>query len=269
MNDTLGEIKQQTPELMAQAEAAQKQLEQARADSAATSISTNEQLKLARQLANAAASQSRLEERAWVGIIGVDTETGVQDDSKQQFSISSLKLMLRNSGKTPALNVSVECCKTELEPVGAAIPDYDDEVKKTEARDKAAMKTLVQRSDDWVKEHPEATETIRRQEAWALAHGTTHVPTTLYRGGVIAPEALQGVELYSRPMHFTAATINPNPRSTSPGQDVPMVPATIYILGRFTYFDVFTGSPRHITKFCLMRTTGTEFAVCPESNWMD
>ena len=215
----------------------------------------------------ASSEQTRLDQRAWVGIAGVKTDGGVSES--ETFSVAGLKVLLRNSGRTPALNVSEECCKTSVQVVGGAIPDYDQELKKGEDRDKAKMKTLLQTSDKEAREHPESAETIRRLEAWALANGTTHVPTVLYRGGVIAPEVIEEVPVVNRPTHFTAVTIDPSFRPTSPKQDFPMVPATIYILGRFTYLDVFTGTALHTTKFCLMRTSGTQFSICPEGNWMN
>jgi hypothetical protein len=148
MNKTLSEIQKQTPEIQKQAKAAQDQLAQARADSASSSAVTSQQISIMQQQVKAnqdsvaavqrqtAASEAafQVDQRAWVGLSDMSTIGGIQTKDlfgEDFFGLQSLTISLRNSGKTPAIEVTVHCCLTQKHGLNDPIPDYDDEIKPT------------------------------------------------------------------------------------------------------------------------------------------
>jgi hypothetical protein len=67
----------------------------------------------------------RLDQRAWVGVSNPVTENNVLDTKNRVISFGKLSVILRNSGKTPALKVDWTCCIfKELTPTDPT-PDYD------------------------------------------------------------------------------------------------------------------------------------------------
>jgi hypothetical protein len=98
MNQTLSEIQKQTPEIQKQAEVAQDQLAQAKADSAASSVATTRQLKLIQQQLIESRKAIRLEESPWIDVSKVasmDLSSG-----REQLGFEMM-----NYGKSPAFNV--------------------------------------------------------------------------------------------------------------------------------------------------------------------
>ncbi len=76
---------------------------------------------------------SRLDQRAWVGVPEFVTTGGSQSSDGKIFSFSELLIVIRNSGKTPALNLTAATLvlsKDSLEKIG----DYDAEIAKISAK---------------------------------------------------------------------------------------------------------------------------------------
>ena len=103
---------------------------------------------------------------------------------------------------------------------------------------------------------------FREAEASAASAKRAFQPVIV--GGVVPPGVVPEITL----MDKTAWNKTTWERQITPRDHV-TEPLTIYILGKFTYSDVFPGTPRHTTKFCLMRETGISFGVCPNGNWMN
>lgn len=79
--------------------------------------------------------------------------------------------------------------------------------------------------------------------------------------GVLAPTAIHTLALTND--SFSFQIVKPGPH---PGPTVPL-PGTLYLLGKLTYYDIFTAKQR-TTKFCLW-SNGEPFRVCSKGNWMD
>jgi hypothetical protein len=92
----------------------------------------------------------------------------------------------------------------------------------------------------------------RDKEFWASYDSSL---TTLHQGGVLAPSVATPIGIMPS---IKWGTRNPQGR-----------PMTIYVLGKIVYKDIFPRTTEHTTKFCLMRTGGNTFTICPENNWMD
>lgn len=206
---------------------------------------------------DASIGNARLDQRAWVGAVGVNTEGGIAE--RDSFAIKSVQLILRNSGKTPALKVGGRCCIIMTRLWRDPIPDYDTAVKEDEEMKRRSRQKM---SEDLTRKDPEMAAQIADRFKEMDALEASAMKRYLHEGGILAPEVPQALSIVQSTQWGTRITEN----NFGPGLGLP---ATIYILGKITYNDIFPGTPQRSTKFCLMRTTGTVFAFCPEGNWMD
>ncbi|HEY2393403.1 MAG TPA: hypothetical protein VGK22_19675 [Candidatus Angelobacter sp.] len=71
-----------------------------------------------------------LDERPWIGIIGVSAE-GIKEMS-DVFTVEALSIEVHNSGKTPAVKLSVDCCVYSSLIWTDPIPDYDQSIADNE-----------------------------------------------------------------------------------------------------------------------------------------
>lgn len=86
-----------------------------------------------RDALNASIANAQLDQRAWVGVPEFVTTGGSQSSDGKIFSFNELLIVIRNSGKTPALNLSaatLALSKDSLEKIG----DYDAEIAKISAK---------------------------------------------------------------------------------------------------------------------------------------
>jgi hypothetical protein len=186
---------------------------------------------------NATIKIARQDQRAWVGLIHTETLGGKQSKDGNSFSYDSVRVAFRNSGKTPALKVSVQRTLTVGEwgyALGGAKPlkppDFDEQFIATE-------RFYEKMTAELVRENPKNAKQIRKAR----------------EGGSPAK---------------TLSAISPSGRSIAPAADLifewPAIglgslrdtktgaPITTYLLGKITYNDIFPGTKRHTTKFCLM-----------------
>lgn len=225
------------------ADAMAKSVEQGKASLEASTKQAQAALDASRETAG-------LDQRAWVGLVGVETVGGEQ--TSDAFSFKSIIVAIRNSGKTPALKLSGECCMYVNRPWTDPIPDYDTETKMIEEERRKHDEERRKRNEEEIKRHPEFADRIREFEQSYSQATERKIPT----GGVLAPGIVNNISV-APSMKFG--------RTRKPGE----APQTLYVIGRFTYTDIFTGTQRHSSKFCLMYTGGDSFNICPESNWMD
>ena len=227
---------------------------------------------------NATVEQFRLEQRAWVGVTGVETKDG--KDESGDFSAARVLVALVNSGNTPALKISVSSPIAVRRKFGDdKIPDFGVERQMQEAKlrkDDATARKAFEQAERKLKE--QNTRIAKSNPAFAkqLEEGRrlqedSMRPTPRHNiiraGGVLAPHA--------PPFSFEAlsvATARWDYQVSFVGRDGTRVydPEIIYVLGEITYVDVFSPE-RHRTKFCLMHRprSGPDFVICPEGNWMD
>jgi hypothetical protein len=67
----------------------------------------------------------KLGERAWVGVTTPITQNPVLNIKDRVFSFEKASIILRNSGKTPALKVDWTCCFNLEQASSDPIPDFD------------------------------------------------------------------------------------------------------------------------------------------------
>jgi hypothetical protein len=126
-------------------------------------------------------------------------------------------------------------------------PDFDEQAMATE-------RFYQQMTAELIRENPKDAERIRkaRREGSPTKTASAISPA----GRAIAPSA---------DLVFDWPAIGPGSlRDAKTG-----VPITTYLLGKITYNDIFPGTKRHTTKFCLMWYEGG-FTICDSGgNWMD
>ena len=226
------------------AQASKRSAEQSRASLEASTKQAQAALDTSREAAS-------LDQRAWVGLVGVETVGGEQ--TSDAFRFKSIIVAIRNSGKTPALQMSGECCMYVNRPwADRTSPDYDTETRRIEEERSKHDEERRNRNEEEIKKHPEMADRIREFEKSYSQATEYKIPT----GGVLAPGIVNNVSV-APSMQLGRARKPEEP------------PQTLYVLGRFTYTDIFTGTKRHSTKFCLIYRGGDSFSICPESNWMD
>jgi hypothetical protein len=161
----------------------------------------------------------KIDQRAWVGIPSTETVGGVENTQPWRVGISfkSLHVVIRNTGKTPALKLRGECCAVLKVGFKEPIPDYASAVNM----------------------FPE------------YRNFTMMFPS----GDVLPPTGEQTIKVLPDGSGFGGPY--------KPGEYTPL----LYVLGQFTYDDVFH-EKRHHTTFCLVKS-GAQFALCREGNWMD
>jgi len=185
---------------------------------------------------------TQLDQRAWIGIVRVDTQGGEQ--SYDSFAFKNLSVAIHNSGKTPAIKLSGQCCMFINRLWTDPIPDYDTETQKmTEERRK--------QNEALVAKPPEIAARVKEFEQ-AVPSSTERA---IHTGGVLAPGVTNNIGVA--------------PSMKLGRRDGSGKPMTLYVLGKFTYNDIFAANPQHTTKFCLMHTVGNALTICPESNLMD
>ncbi len=193
---------------------------------------------------------TQLDQRAWVGLSEFATVGGAQSADGRTFSFQSVRIAVRNSGRTPAINLSVVLMQTML-PRGQAVGDYDTFTTEFNRRREEESAKLTA---DEIKRNPEMADRIRARdrEHRALLSRAEH--DLFPAGQVLAP----------------GVTITQGTGSASYGvRGEPFTQNVVYILGKISYNDIFSGTQKHITKFCLMREFGTQFMSCPTGNHMD
>jgi hypothetical protein len=160
---------------------------------------------------NATIANTQLDQRAWVGVLGMD---GTAPVNKSGEMVPQVEIVLKNTGKTPAIEMAGEMSYSII-PWTSPIPDF--------ATEQSSGQTIIQ------------------------------------KGEVLAPEAMRQVWLL--PPNFMGMN--------DPAKDRPQ-PAILYILGKFTYSDIFSGTPEHSTEVCVeWRGGNNPPQICPSSNKMN
>jgi len=200
----------------------------------------------------------RIDQRAWVSVVGINTENGTVTD--HTLKIDSVNIGIHNSGKTPAIKMGSVEFLSVTRPLSDPIPDYDIESKAINERLDERFESLKREKMESLKrQNPEMVEKYmamekKNEDEWK-ARMASAGKQFIQNSGVVAP----GVTIilkFGQDYRWDLRTKD----------DVWM---SGYILGKFTYHDVFDGTKLHTTKFCLMNAGATQFSICPQSNWMD
>jgi hypothetical protein len=190
-----------------------------------------------------------LDERPWIGLIDVQTTGGAE--THDTFRVESVIIVIHNSGKTPALKISGQCCLFSSYLWSEPIPDYDSEFRKSEEMRAALRKRDHEQMMAVTKQHPELAATIAEREKEFEALDSAMEKTMFHAGEVLAPGVTHASGIISKAQWGT--------------RDERDMPKTIYVLGKFTYRDMFPGTPEHTTKFCLMRRGGQLSPCAPKA----
>lgn len=211
------------------------------------------QVKAAQDSLTAIREQMRLDQRAWIGLVHTETVGGKKSEDGSAFSFDYVRLVFRNTGKTPALNVSQQRIITSgkwgyalgtAQPLPA--PDFDKQVGATE-------RFYQQMTAELIRKNPKDADQIRKDRRYGSP--TTSLSSISPAGRSIAPNA----ELVADHHTLGGGAL----------RDKDGTPITMYILGKITYNDIFPGTKRHTTKFCLMWYENG-FIMCDAGgNWMD
>jgi len=201
---------------------------------------------------SATIDNSHLDERAWVGLAEFATIEGKESEDRNTFSFKSVQIAIRNSGKTPATNLSAVTLQTTRawrEPIG----DYDSVISDT---NKQSAEMSAKLEADEIRRNPQMAESIRRWNQETRDLVSRYENELFPAGQVLAP----GVTVVQGTGSVSYGVRDPIKRGP---------PNVIYVLGKVTYSDIFSGTKMHTTKFCLMRDGGNSFRSCPTGNWMD
>lgn len=189
----------------------------------------------------ASIANSRLDQRAWIGLqIGSAFLKAKLINDGQGIQIDSLVLPIKNTGKTPALNVTgryiVRFRTWKEQP-----PDYDVELKKVEELKQRALSGLP------------PNNTNKYQE---------------FGGGLISGQAIGP----GTAIDLSTASFQIGSRKAVRDDGTVL---NIYIVGSIDYDDIYKETRRHRTRFCLINEGGndgdntTSFYFCDKKNWMD
>lgn len=209
------------------------------------------QASISEKALSATIDSSRTDQRAWVGIANFETIGGLESEDRKTFSYKSIQITIRNSGKTPARNLSAVTIQTFL-PRQEKVGDYDsmsNELKKREEEISAKFEA------DEIKRNPQNVDRIKALNQAKRTFESRHEANLFPAGQVLAP----GVAMTTQTLGLNYAIRD----------DTNMTRLTVYILGKITYNDIFPGTKIHTTKFCIMREVGDSFTICPTGNWMD
>lgn len=220
MKQTLLEMQQQTPGVLSSAKAAQ------------LAVTSN-------------INAMRLDERAWIGMVGSSTVGGIQ--TGDNFSFQKVGITLRNTGKTPAIKMNASWI-TVPRDWRDPVPDYETEfkaiIKSRDAareKEKAALEPFFSRFPEMAKS-PIFRDIFKSADLFPPNH-------VLAPSAKMEPDIPAGsYPMHSGPSGFTMA---------------------IYIMGKISYSDIFQGTMRHTTRFCVMHVAGDRFVPCPSGDYMD
>jgi hypothetical protein len=192
-----------------------------------------------------------VDERAWVGIMEVRADGG--NETHDTYTAGPVWLTVRNTGKTPALNVSIET------GVGAdfnlnwrePFPDFDIVTRKIDAEREKSKREVDERNlaNTPPEMRDELRARIKKQDA-ELAALETAATEKMVGHGVMAPGVTQTYQLVGREFSW-------------PRRDKRDDALRNYILGKITYTDIFDAKKVHTTTICLWHDTGMQFAICP------
>jgi hypothetical protein len=190
----------------------------------------------AQQALTASINASRSDQRAWIGVYNDKTAID-RVNHGDSINVAQVSLWVRNSGKTPALNVNGFVILTtgnwDEEP-----PDYDNLLK----------------TKGWTTDGTTGTNyNQHRGERYLLGE-------SFVRGMILAPGA-------DGPFVFSPQAVNDNTVNRESPKDHSTM--SMYVLGAFAYDDIF-GVKRHTTKWCFVqRMPGDNWAPCQTGQWMD
>jgi len=182
-----------------------------------------------------------LEQRAWIGISDVQTEGGKIDG--QNFTFDRVSFVIRNTGRTPAIHLSIHCCQVITQVFDdRTIPDYDTEFAKNRKR----LEEQIPPSQDREKF---IEKIMNLQDTGGRGHLSEQS---------LAPDSFRRIPVEGHLLYENVeGALEPAPQDRSPQAMDAWVerrrPKNIFMFGKIVYSDVFTGTPIHTTTICFVR----------------
>jgi hypothetical protein len=163
--------------------------------------------KLSRESINRSMEIFQNEQRAWVGIIGTSTTGGSVKEAS--FSFSDLQVVIHNSGRTPALKATSQCCVLVTLPWRDPVPDLDAEIVRDQAKKQELLSDRRARFAEQVKQHPELARSINQMKEFEEIYKRP-LMNTIQHDGVLAPSASQELVLMQGGLSLGVQPRNPN-----------------------------------------------------------
>lgn len=202
------------------------------------------QLSEAQRATNLASESFRVDERAWLGIKMQNVSIHATSQGDGRINIDHIIIPIRNSGKTPALNVDGFYVITTRK-WNEEIPEYDS----------------VMSNQGWTTEESDQLSSPLANLGMNLRYAVPRPGSTTITYGmgivhdyVLAPSVEHSFDLGGQNFHRTSPKDGTTPY--------------IYILGAFNYDDIFK-LKRRTTKFCLLNDGGEEFRFCIKGQEMN
>jgi hypothetical protein len=105
---------------------------------------------------------SQLDQRAWVGVAEFATVGGTEsfEDGKRTFAYKTVQIAIRNSGKTPAVNLGAVTLQTTRD-WGEKIGDYDAVVEESNRERQGASSKML---EDMIRRFPDHADEFRARD---------------------------------------------------------------------------------------------------------
>lgn len=198
------------------------------------------QADIAREAMNATIESAKQDRRPWVGLQLLQCNN-CRTETDGSLVIGDLSAMLVNTGKTPAIDMTVRWTFESIK-ASAPIPTYD----AIERENEAALKRERTIPPNFP---PDIAADIAK--TMAVVERDITPPKE-----VLAPDAARGITII---VGLKQARDRMLRREDS---------NVVYGLGKVTYYDT-SHTVQHTTMFCVMNNFGTSFRYCPTGNTMD
>ncbi len=201
---------------------------------------TKRQVNIADKALKSSIESANQDRRPWVGLQLLQCN-GCRVDADRSLIIGELSAVLINTGKTPALDMTVNYTFISTK-ASEPIPTYDAIGRDTEARQKRAQTIPAGLPSDIAADMAKTMELVNRRITRSKE--------------VLAPNAARGITIIAglrQARNMLARMEEEN---------------VVYGLGKVIYYDT-SHAIKHTTTFCVMNDFGAAFRYCPNGNEMN
>lgn len=181
------------------------------------------------------------EQRPWVGIEVIPvSDPSVVRTTRPEVKASAFVIFAHNTGRTPALEWTSECCEPfeRMNEFGETIPDYDTLHADIDRHISVTMRARIN----------DGTETIEEVRDW-IRKTQAEGDSFMRESQVITPGGFKEVQ------NVIQAQENDHTYH--------------FVLGKFVYRDILDPTKEHVTKFCLVQLGNSDFRLCRTGQDMD
>ncbi len=175
--------------------------------------------------------------RPWVGLQAFQCNGCTETDGNLRIGV--LAGIIANTGKTPAIRMSIHVGSILNIRKSDPIPDWDSMQRESDEREKKSRERLP---PDIAAQISKSMEILNREMSAQT---------------VLPPNGTEGLNL------ITGTSIG-RPKDIRERHEMLQ-----YVVGKITYYDIRQASEQHTTKFCLVNNYGVDFHFCASGNSMD